>query len=40
MAAETFEALAQEFPDGDQDAQQYYQEAEMYRQRVEQEADR
>jgi hypothetical protein len=34
-AADTFEALASEFPEGDQDAQQYYQEAEVYRRRAE-----
>jgi len=37
-AAKTFEALANEFPDGDPDAEQYCLEAEMYRQRAEQEA--
>jgi hypothetical protein len=39
-AAETFEALASEFPENDQDAQQYYLEAEMYRQRAQQEAEK
>jgi hypothetical protein len=38
-AAETFEALVSEFPENDQDAQQYYLEAEMYRQRAQQEAE-
>jgi hypothetical protein len=33
-AAEMFEALASEFPKGDEDARQYYQEAERYRQRA------
>jgi hypothetical protein len=39
-AAETFEALASEFPENDLDAQQYYLEAEMYRQRAQQEAEK
>lgn len=38
-AAETFDALAGEFPDGFDEAQQYHQEAEKYRQRAKQEAE-
>jgi len=38
-AAETFEALAGEFPEGIDEAQQYHQEAEEYRQRAKQEAE-
>jgi len=38
-AAETFEALGESLVD-DPDAQQYYQEAKMYRQRAEQEAEK
>ncbi len=37
-AADTFEALAGEFPEGVDEAQQYLQEAETYRQRAQQEA--
>jgi hypothetical protein len=36
-ATETFEALADEFPEGSAETQQYHQEAETYRMRLEQE---
>lgn len=39
-AAETMETLASEFPEDDPEAQQYHQEAEMYRQWVKEEEER